>query len=126
MPKAHPPELRARVVDAYENGEGTYHEIAERFAVGEASVNRWVSEHRRSGRLDPKPTGGWRGPRLIDTAGEAFIAERLKLVPDLSHVELAAAYERTFDVKVAPQRISDVVKRIGLTRKRGSSVRLQD
>ena len=58
MAEAHPVELRARVVQAYESGEGSYPMIAERFAVGEASVKRWVRLHRRRGDLLPRRKGG--------------------------------------------------------------------
>ncbi len=41
MPEAYPLELRERVVAAYERGEGSFVTIAEKFQVGEATVNRW-------------------------------------------------------------------------------------
>ena len=41
-----PAELRERVVSAFNEGEGTYDEIAERFKVGRASVIRWVALER--------------------------------------------------------------------------------
>jgi transposase len=58
MAEAHPIELRARVVAAYEAGEGTYAEIAEQFGVGEASVNRWVRRKRERGDVVPDNKGG--------------------------------------------------------------------
>lgn len=58
MAEAHPVELRERVVEAYESGEGSYPEIGERFDVGEASVRRWVRLKRELGRVTPKPKGG--------------------------------------------------------------------
>ncbi len=58
MPKPHPKELRERVVAAYKAGEGTFKSLGERFMVGEASVNRWVSLARRTGSVAPTPPGG--------------------------------------------------------------------
>ena len=46
MAEAHPFELRRRVVEAYERGEGSFVTIADKFQVGEASVNRWVTQYR--------------------------------------------------------------------------------
>jgi transposase len=51
-------ELRERVVRTYETGEGSYREVAERFAVGEATVKRWVSLMRKRGTVGPERKGG--------------------------------------------------------------------
>lgn len=54
MGKSLSNDLRQRVVEAYERGEGTQPQIAERFGVGEASVRRWVALKRKTGGLEPK------------------------------------------------------------------------
>lgn len=123
MPAAYPVELRTRVVDAHDNGVGTFKELAETFGVGEATVNRWVARRRRTGSLERTPTGGHRGSRLFDDAAYAFIEKRLTDMPDLTLRELAVAYERHFGTKVAHQRMSEAAKRLGFHRKRGSFVR---
>jgi len=123
MPRALPVELRNRVVKAWEEGEGSFRELAERFGVGEASVNRWVALQRNTGSVAPRKAGGARRPRLIDKDGEAFLAKRLREMPDLTLGELAVAYERFCGVKVSTQRMSEAVRRIGFTRKKGSFVR---
>jgi transposase len=58
MPDPHPIELRERVVQAYEAGEGSYPELATRFAIGEASVKRWVWLFRKRGAVAALPKGG--------------------------------------------------------------------
>lgn len=58
MAEAHPIELRKRVVDAYEAGEGTYEEIAAQVHVGTASVNRWVRLQRTRGSVVPQRKRG--------------------------------------------------------------------
>lgn len=123
MPGPHPKELRKRVVDAWVNGEGSFVVLAERFKVGEASVNRWVALHRRTGDVEPKAMGGGRRKHIVDERGEAFIRDTLQAVADSTLVELSAAYLEEFGVVVSHQTMSDTVRRLGLTRKRGSSVR---
>ena len=45
---------------AYEAGEGSYGGIAARFALGEATVKRWVWRYRRDGPLAPaSPASVW-------------------------------------------------------------------
>ena len=90
MPEAHPIELRERVVRAYEAGEGTYALIGARFAVGEATVKRWVRLRRRHGHLRPRPKRG--GTRSVITL-EA-IERALAMVPDANAGELTAAFNR--------------------------------
>jgi transposase len=58
MAEAYSVELRERVVRAYEAGEGTHSELGERFALGEATVKRWVWLKRKTGSVSPVPKGG--------------------------------------------------------------------
>lgn len=105
------------------NGEGSFRELAERFKVGEASVNRWVALKRRTGSLQPLPRPGRRRDRLVTPAGEQFIEGVLEDIPDSSVPELVAAYEEEFGVKVSDSTMKRTLKELGFTRKRGSSVR---
>jgi transposase len=120
MPAAHPEALRRRVVSTYLSGAGTYREIAERFQVSTASVNRWVQQFRRTQSVRAKVRGK-DGPRLIDPDGDAFIIETLEAVPDSTAPELVAAYEEVFGVQVSDATMKRTISRLGFTRKRGSS-----
>ena len=53
-----PIELRERAVRAYENGEGSYAVIAERFQISMRSLFRWVARFRETGSVTPYPKGG--------------------------------------------------------------------
>lgn len=62
---AIPREVRERVVKAYEAGRsGTYEQTAKLFAVGEASVSRWLHKSRAGESLTPRKAGG--AKRRID------------------------------------------------------------
>lgn len=120
LPRPYPIELRARAVSAYEEGEGSIREIADRFRIGTATLKRWL-KLAAAGSLTPKPMGGSRGV-LVDAAGQDMIRTMLEAVPDLTLVELSEAYEEATRVKVSHQTMSATVARLGFTRKRGSSV----
>jgi transposase len=47
-------DLRQRIVAAYCNKEGSYAELAERFAVSKAVVGKLVRQQRRLGTLEPQ------------------------------------------------------------------------
>lgn len=122
MPAPLPTALRRRIVDAWQNGEGSYRELASRFTVGEASVSRLLRRFRETGSVEPKPMGGRHRSRLVDAEGETFIKDTLVAQPDSTLVELSEAFEEEFGKVVSPQRMSELLRRLGLTRKRGSSV----
>ena len=58
MPNPYPTALRERAVRAYESNDETYVEVAERFAIGEATLQRWVRRQRDTGVLDPLAKAG--------------------------------------------------------------------
>ena len=58
MAEPHPEALRNRVIEAYEAGEGSYVQLAARFAVGEATVKRWVQRFRQLGHARLMARGG--------------------------------------------------------------------
>jgi transposase len=76
MAEAYSVELRERVVRAYESGEGTHFDIGARFAVGEATVKRWVWLKRKNGDLSPMAKGGGT-PSAVEAAEIASILIRL-------------------------------------------------
>jgi transposase len=127
MPKAHPNELRARAVAAYEAGEGTYEEVALQFGVGSASLLRWVSQKRRTGRLDPKPRGGGNFSPVDLLLLELEIAAKA----DVTTHELTAAYNRRVgrkrrvhrsSIHRALRRAGYVFKKNGLVRRSGTDL----
>jgi transposase len=89
MAEAHPIELRARVVEAYEAGEGSYVVIAARFSVGEASVKRWVRRKRR-GQLAAYRKGGGTPSTITQTEVDALVAG----LRDATAGEITAEFNR--------------------------------
>ena len=126
MAKPHPEELRARVVAAHKRGEGSFAALAKRFDVGEASVNRWVSRERKSGTLQAKPMGGARRPRVVDLQGEDMLRDVILHNPDCYLRELCDIFEESSGRSVSPQTMSRVLKRMGITRKKGLSAQQLD
>lgn len=121
MPAPYPNELRERVIDAWRQGDATQVEIAERFVVASQTVVRWVGRFRRSGSVEPAAMGGARRAYAVDEAGAQTVRDVLDSVPDVTLPELCALYEDARGVRVSPQTMSDTVRRLGYTRKRGSS-----
>jgi transposase len=90
MPNPYPIELRDRAVRAYEAGEDTCEQIAARFEVGVATLERWLRRQRLTGTLDPlAKAGGWTSPVDGDLL-RRVVAER----PDRTTEELTRAYNQ--------------------------------
>ena len=90
MPAPLSLDLRNRIVAAWENNEGTWDEIAERFAVGVASVDRLVS--------------------LIDNDGLKVVARLLAERPDLTDEELPYFCEQETKIRVSRPTIGRAVR----------------
>jgi transposase len=121
MPDPHPVELRHRVVEAYESGEGTYVEIAARFSVGDASVRRWVRLYREQGAVDPRPRAG--GTR--SEIGAFDVALLLTQLRDANADELTAEYNRhrRGDQRVHVSSMKRALRRLGYVVKKSGSAR---
>lgn len=88
MPRGFSMDLRKRVIAALKEEGSTYETVAERFAVGRATVHRWWRLHRETGDVAPKQDDG-RPPRVLDKAGEDLMVGLVEDQPDATLVELA-------------------------------------
>jgi transposase len=114
--KAISPDLRHRIVAAYERGEGSQRQIAERFAVGEATVERLVRLKRETGTLDPKPhAGGWT-PALTEADRPNLLAA-FEREPDLRQQDLAERLTAE-GRRISRSAVGRALKRLGITRKK--------
>ena len=110
-------DLRQRIVDAYDRGEGSIPQIARRFAVGHATVERLLQRRRLTGSIAPAPAAGGPQPIVQDTDFgliEAWLAEP----GDLTQQDLAERFEHETGRSVSRRTISRVLERMRQTRKK--------
>ena len=118
MPRACSPDLRWRVLAAYEAGEGSQAEIARRFRVGERTLSTWLKVAREEGRRAPKPRGGGRTPlggRAVALA--ALVAEQ----SDATLAEYAQRLAARTGVRRSLAAVCRALKSLGLARKKRRS-----
>lgn len=90
MANPYPLALRERAVRTYEDGVGTYAEVADELGLGVATLERWVRRARDTGSVAPLAKGGgWRSPVDLPVL-HALVGER----PDTTTDELTRAYNR--------------------------------
>lgn len=120
MPKPLDPELRRRVVDTVLGG-ATLDEAAVIHSVGRASVNRWTSRFKKTGSVDPKPTGGPRNVKLTEESIR-FLLDFVKAHPDATLARLVDELEKSCHVKIGKSAVAEALKKRGLSRKKKSLV----
>jgi transposase len=116
MAEAYSVELRDRVVRAYEAGEGSHAEIAERFALGEATVKRWVWLKRKKGDVSPMRKGGGTpseisGYEIAAMLGRLGDATAIELTVEFNRARRRAARVHVSSMKRALHRHGYVVKK---------------
>ena len=110
-------DLRRRAVEAYERGEGNQTVIAERFAVGVASLGRWLKSKRDTGSVERAPRSGG-NPRRVTPAGEAMLRAWLEDNVSVPQHELAARLGDAGQPVVCQQTVGRTLERMALTLKK--------
>jgi transposase len=112
-------DLRQRIVAARQAGESKL-SLSRRFAVGYATVNRYMRQLEQRGSLAPKPHGGGM-PRAVDAQGEALLRALLEEKPDLTDAELTQRYCERGGKAASKSSINRALQRLSLTRKKSRS-----
>src|ERR671925_609227 len=79
--KPYSMDLRLRVVQAYENHEGSMRQLAARFRVSLRCVRDLLTRYRATGDVAPKPHGGG-SPAKLDAAGLDTVRTLVQQAPD--------------------------------------------
>jgi DNA-binding transcriptional regulator LsrR (DeoR family) len=48
-------DLRARILDSYDHGEGTQEELARIIRVSSRKIQKLLAQRRQTGSIDPRP-----------------------------------------------------------------------
>ncbi len=109
-------DLRIRIVECYENGEGSQRAIAERFAVSAGLVSKLYKQKKETGCLKPR-TALNHGKRKVTEEIEQKLREKLETTPDATLEELRVHVKLDCSVNT----ISLALKRMGLTNKKNAT-----
>jgi transposase len=112
---SHGLELRRRIVDAYQNREGSIRALAARFGVSRSTVQRFLGRWREAGTVAPKPHGGGH-PRTLDARGGRMLAELLRDQPGLPDHEYARRLTERLGRSVSRQAVNQARKRMAVAR----------
>jgi len=118
MPAPYSTDLRTRLLNWYNAGNGTLPAAARHFAVGPATASRWVARFKRTGEIEPRANAGGVEPMLTD-ADLASIRTIVEQNPSLTMVEIIAWFVDGGGETVSPSTMGRAVRsKLGFTRKK--------
>jgi transposase len=115
--RAYSLDLRQRIVDAYQHGQGSIAEIAEQFSVSTFFVKKMLRQWRQTGDPAPLPHGGGKPARLSHRHRQ-LLARKVRQQTDLSLSELQQLLSEQESVDVHLSTISRALSKLGLPRKK--------
>lgn len=117
MPTPLPIELRSRAVQAYANGEGTVHEISERFSICDRSLFRWLALERCGHGLKAKQYRRGFAPKISPDKYKD-LDELCSQKSDRTVAELAEAWRQKTGQAVSRSSMGRALLKAGLTLKK--------
>lgn len=109
-------DLRERIVTAYDRGDGTRLQIAERYNVSESMVKKLLKQRVKTGDIANRHANSGRKP-TITSAHEKHLRKLVKEQPDSTLAEFRDA----LNLDVTPQAIHYALERMGLPLKKRRS-----
>jgi len=110
---AYSQDLRKRILDTVQRGEGSLRQIARRFLVSVSFVTRLLRLHRSTGSLEPKPHGGG-NPAALGPEDLERLRELVRKQPDATLEEL----RQRLGASCCLMTISRALCKLGLPRKK--------
>jgi transposase len=121
MAKAYSDDLRRKLLEAHQQGEGSLVQLAARFRVSVSWAKSISATLGRTGRME-RPPAGPRGPRSkltpeVQKQMGAWIARQ----PDLTLMEIQKRLQRDLRLPVSIGRLWSVLQEMGLRLKKSRS-----
>ena len=120
MAKAYSNDLRRRFLSAYEQGEGTLEELAERFMVSLAYGKKLRGQLQRTGQMERVEQRRGTPRKLLDQPREQ-LRHWLLAVPDLTLDQLQQKLGEDCGVQISRAQVARALKRMGLRLKKSHS-----
>jgi transposase len=111
--KAISQDLRERILDTVERGDGSLRQIAGRFLVSVSFIMRLLQLYRSTGSLEPRPHGGG-NPAVLGPEELEQLREFVRQQPDARLDEL----RQRLGVSCSLMTISRALRKLGLPRKK--------
>jgi transposase len=122
MGRAYSDDLRRKLLQAHDRGDGSLRELAQRFGVSAPYAWKISSQRQRSGQMERVEQR--HGPRSrMGPEVQARLRGLLRQQPDLTLAELQGQLEQRAHVRVSSQHLWRVLQKMGLRLKKSHSTR---
>ena len=118
--KAYSVDLRQKIVDAYNQREGSQRQLARRFRVSLTFIENLLKRYRTDGTVEPRAHGGGQVAKLSQEQ-EAVVATLVEENNDAILVELCDKLEQRVGVRISRATMGRYVQKLKLTRKKNST-----
>jgi len=121
MARAYSDDLRCKFLFAYDEGEGTLEELAERFYVSISWAKKISAQRNRTGQAERVPYHPGRKPHAGPEAQQqvlVWIASK----PDLTLSEIQAKLRHEVSVQLSIPQVWYLVRKLGLRLKKSHSM----
>jgi len=122
MAKAYSDDLRRRILQAYEQGEGSEAGLAQRFRVSVSYVKKIRRRLRQTGKMERVPHHPGRKPKFTPPVREQ-LRRWLEQQPDLTLAELQEQLRQHVRLSVSLPSLWMVLGKIGMRLKKSHSTR---
>ncbi len=122
MASPYSDDLRRRILESYERGEGTQGGLARRYRVSVGYVEKIRRQQRRTGKMERIPHHPGRKPKFTAAIRER-LRDWLQRQPDLTLAELQGKLYQEEQLKVSVPSLWMVLRKIGLRLKKSRSTR---
>ena len=120
MAKAYSDDLRRKLLEAHDRGEGSLHVLARRFGVSVPWAWKISRQRRRSGQIE-RVQQRHGPPSRMTAAVQASLRELVRQQPDVTLMELQQRLWTSERVRVSFQHLWRVLRNMGLGLKKSRS-----
>lgn len=120
MAKSYGDDLRRKLLQAHDRGEGTLEQLAERFSVSVPWAWKISAQRKRSGQME-RVEQRRGGNRKVTAAVEQRLRGWVQAQPDLTLAELQQKLEKVQHLQVSIGRLWQVLRQMGLRLKKSHS-----
>lgn len=117
--KAYSEDLRRKIIDTYNNKEGSIRQVSVRFKVSRSFVQKLLKQHQQIGSLAPLPHGGGTVPKLTNYV--PTIEKLLEEKNDATLPELCQNLKERTGISVSPSTLCRFLQKLNITRKKNFS-----
>lgn len=118
--KAYSVDLRQKVIDAYNQQQGSQRQLARRFRVSLSFVQDLLKRYRHDGTIEPRAHGGGRSASFSPEQ-RVVVAQLVAARNDATLEELSSQVEQHIGVQVSRSTMGRVVQQLNLTWKKNAA-----